>query len=103
MTYTPFTYTPAPFYLLALADPDYPENYTQWVMRLDGYESEAAAQSAINWQRRGTDRTYWAISTRTGPATFRTLDGRDVTLEGRGPYIEKAWAGFIASWKEPTT
>lgn len=99
MTDYQFTYRPAPFYLVGLADPDFPHNYVPWVMRLEGYQNRAAAQGSINWQRRGTDRTYWAICTRTGPDTFLTPDGRSVTVPGPGPYVPAAWAGFLASWK----
>jgi hypothetical protein len=64
-----------------------------WV--LEGFETRAKAQYAINFQ--GGKPSDWAIAGRAGPDTFVMEEGRAFTVQ-RGPHSRKAFEAFKNEW-----
>jgi hypothetical protein len=64
-----------------------------WV--LEGFETHAKAQYAINFQ--GGKPSDWAIAGRAGPDTFVMEEGRAFTVQ-RGPHSRKAFEAFKNEW-----
>jgi len=76
---------------------------TPWVLALGGFETEAAARSAINWQRRGQADSRWVICkfSPVGGGRFRAINGAASYKPGCGPYTLTAWAGFLSGFLLP--
>ncbi|MGH6957862.1 MAG: hypothetical protein ACREEW_14445 [Caulobacteraceae bacterium] len=66
---------------------------TPWV--LDGAGSLDAARAIIHWQY--PPPGAWVIAKRTGPDTFVTRGGVNLTV-GRGPYTVEAFEKFKKEW-----
>lgn len=64
-----------------------------WVLNLDGYQTVAAADRAMSWQRQFNPDTRFTLA--------RVEDGKlvahgtgEVMRPQQGPYTEEVWAAF---------
>lgn len=69
-----------------------------WVLNLEGYATQAAAQEAISWQRQAEPNSSWEICTRSGAADFTNENGETHHVEDRSPYTVAGWSEFLAAW-----
>lgn len=70
-----------------------PKEADPWVLNLDGYETVAAADRAMRWQRQFNPDTQFSLCVVRDGKLVEYIAGREIH-PSRAPYTEAAWAAF---------
>lgn len=71
-----------------------PKEADPWVLSLDGYQTVAAADRAMNWQRQFNPETEFSLCVVRNGQLAEYIGGR-VIVPGSAPYTEATWAAFL--------